>query len=152
MSTDLTPRGDLRASDADRDAVARHLATALSEGRLDLEEYQGRLDSTMGAVTMADLVPLTTDLPSDPAGTADAQAAQEGPVDLAETGKQKAARSRRPGEQWQGWAGVAVIMIGIWLISSITSGDIQFFWPAIPLGIWAVVLLAGGGRWGGCGR
>ncbi|NYI98681.1 hypothetical protein HNR12_004958 [Streptomonospora nanhaiensis] len=147
MSADLTPHSGLRASDADRDRVAQHLATALSEGRLDLAEYEQRLDTAMGAVTIGDLVPLTADLPApqDPAGT---PASDDGPVDLAETGA-KAARGRRRGkggkgmvEEWRSWGGGAVIMTGIWLVTSIASGEMQPYWPLIPLGIWAAVLVA----------
>ncbi|MUL42952.1 DUF1707 domain-containing protein [Streptomonospora sp. PA3] len=142
MSADLTPRGDLRASDADRDAVARRLATALSEGRLDLQEYQGRLDSAMGAVTVGELAPLTADIP-DPDAPAD------GPVDLADTGKRHAPPARRRSDGWRTWAGAAVVMIGIWLFTSIASADFQPFWPLLPLGIWAAVLASSSG---GCRR
>jgi hypothetical protein len=33
-------------------------------------------------------------------------------------------------------------MIGIWGITSLSSGELQNFWPAIPLGIWAVFVIA----------
>ncbi|MDA0566084.1 DUF1707 domain-containing protein [Streptomonospora sp. S1-112] len=144
MSADLTPHSGLRASDADRDRVAQHLATALSEGRLDLAEYEQRLDTAMGAVTMGDLVPLTADLPA-PRDPAAAAAPDNGPVDLAETGAKAAGcRKRRKGvvAEWRDWAGGAVIMSGIWLVTSIASGEMQTFWPIIPLGIWAAVLVA----------
>ncbi|QBI55236.1 DUF1707 SHOCT-like domain-containing protein [Streptomonospora litoralis] len=143
MTADLTPHDELRASDADRDAVARRLSTALSEGRLDLAEYQNRLDSAMGAVTVGDLAPLTDDLP-DPAGRPRAN----GPVDLAQTGKENARRAarRRPAEQWRTWSGAAAVMTTIWLFSSVASGELLYFWPLLPLGIWAVVLISSGGR------
>jgi hypothetical protein len=34
-------------------------------------------------------------------------------------------------------------MIAIWGTTSLVAGDLTPFWPAIPLGIWAAVLLAG---------
>ncbi|MFD0774305.1 DUF1707 domain-containing protein [Streptomonospora algeriensis] len=140
MSPDLTPRDELRASDADRDAVARRLSTALSDGRLDLAEYQSRLDSAMGARTMGELAPLTTDIP-------DPDTPGDGPVDLARTGKENAPPSwREHPDKWRAWMGGAVLMITIWLVSSIASGEIEGFWPMMPLGIWALVLLSGGCR------
>ncbi|WP_157515850.1 DUF1707 SHOCT-like domain-containing protein, partial [Nocardiopsis trehalosi] len=42
----------MRASDADRDACAERLAIALQEGRLDLAEYERRLDTAMRAVVL----------------------------------------------------------------------------------------------------
>lgn len=56
----------MRASDADRDAVAHRLRDALAEGRLDLDEHNERLDATYRSKTVGDLVPLTEDLPETP--------------------------------------------------------------------------------------
>lgn len=60
----------MRASDADRDAVAHRLRDALAEGRLDLDEHNERLDATYRSKTVGDLVPLTEDLPDGPSDTA----------------------------------------------------------------------------------
>jgi hypothetical protein len=54
----------VRASDADRDAVVERLRTAAGEGRLALDELADRLDGALAAVTTADLEPLTADLPA----------------------------------------------------------------------------------------
>jgi hypothetical protein len=53
----------LRASDADRDAAAAVINSALAEGRLTAEEHSDRLDAIYAAKTHADLVPLLDDLP-----------------------------------------------------------------------------------------
>ena len=42
-------RDEMRAGDADRQAVADRLKTALDEGRLDLNEYDERLQKTYAA-------------------------------------------------------------------------------------------------------
>ncbi|GAA3147737.1 hypothetical protein GCM10017687_76150 [Streptomyces echinatus] len=55
---------DLRASDADRDRVAEILRDALAEGRLDMEEFEERLESAYRARTYGELAPLTRDLPA----------------------------------------------------------------------------------------
>ncbi|MGH4032721.1 DUF1707 SHOCT-like domain-containing protein [Actinomycetota bacterium Odt1-20B] len=54
---------DLRASDADRERVAERLRDAMAEGRLDMEEFEERLDATYKARTYGELAPLTRDLP-----------------------------------------------------------------------------------------
>lgn len=54
----------MRASDADRDAVAHRLREALAEGRLDPDEHSERLDSVYRSKTLGDLAPITHDLPA----------------------------------------------------------------------------------------
>ncbi|MFI8889526.1 DUF1707 SHOCT-like domain-containing protein [Streptomyces paradoxus] len=62
MTDDAVP--DLRASDADRERVAEILRDALAEGRLDMEEFEERLDATYQARTYGELAPITRDLPA----------------------------------------------------------------------------------------
>jgi len=59
----LPDRGDLRASDADRDRAAARLREALAEGRLTPDEHSERLDAVYRAKTLGDLAPLLRDLP-----------------------------------------------------------------------------------------
>ncbi|MFF9122996.1 DUF1707 domain-containing protein [Streptomyces sp. NPDC014889] len=60
MTEDLP---ELRASDADRERVAEQLRDALAEGRLDMSEFEERLDATYRARTYGELTPITRDLP-----------------------------------------------------------------------------------------
>ncbi|MFI9061303.1 DUF1707 domain-containing protein [Streptomyces sp. NPDC053429] len=53
----------LRASDADRERVVDRLRDAVAEGRLDMEEFEERLDAAYKSRTYAELEPLTRDLP-----------------------------------------------------------------------------------------
>ena len=53
----------MRAADSDRAAVADRLRVALDEGRLDLHEYDERLQRAYAARTYADLEVLLTQLP-----------------------------------------------------------------------------------------
>jgi hypothetical protein len=55
---------ELRASDADRERVAEVLRDALAEGRLDMAEFEERLEAAYGARTYGELAPLTRDLPA----------------------------------------------------------------------------------------
>jgi Domain of unknown function (DUF1707) len=134
-------RSHMRVSDADRAAVAERLRIAVDEGRLDLTEYDARVHSAYAAITYGELEPITADLPPVPETTL--------PV-----AKQTAAAAERRKwvNEWREWLGGALVMIAIWGTVSLVSGSLTTFWPAIPLGIWAAVLLAGAlGRTGkGC--
>ncbi|MET7649462.1 DUF1707 domain-containing protein [Streptomyces sp. NPDC005486] len=64
MTDDAAPGlPDLRASDADRERVAEVLRDALAEGRLDMAEFEERLEETYKARTYGELTPITRDLP-----------------------------------------------------------------------------------------
>ncbi|WP_416985905.1 DUF1707 SHOCT-like domain-containing protein [Streptomyces sp. T028] len=62
--TDDAAVPDLRASDADRERVAEVLRDALAEGRLDMAEFEERLEQTYRARTYGELTPITRDLPA----------------------------------------------------------------------------------------
>ncbi|MEU9183097.1 DUF1707 domain-containing protein [Streptomyces sp. NPDC048484] len=65
-SSGASPGGlpELRASDADREQVAEVLRDAVAEGRLDMEEFEERLEATYKARTYKELEPITRDLPA----------------------------------------------------------------------------------------
>ncbi|MEV0411097.1 DUF1707 domain-containing protein [Streptomyces sp. NPDC050448] len=58
------PLPELRASDADRERVAERLRDAVAEGRIDMEEFEERLEAAYTSKTYAELEPLTRDLPA----------------------------------------------------------------------------------------
>ncbi|GGZ75520.1 DUF1707 domain-containing protein [Streptomyces subrutilus] len=60
------PLPELRASDADRDRVVERLRDAVAEGRLDMEEFEERLEAAYTSRTYGELEPLTRDLPAVP--------------------------------------------------------------------------------------
>ena len=69
--------GELRISDADREAAAQRLHTALGEGRITLVELEERLDAVYSATTFSQLEPALADLPgAAPAATADGAGAE----------------------------------------------------------------------------
>jgi hypothetical protein len=125
-------RSHIRISDADRAAAADRLRIAVDEGRLDHTEYDARLRAAYAATTYGELEPITADLP----------AVQATKIPAA---KESAAATQRRKwmNEWREWLGGAIIMIAIWGTTSLVSGSLHAFWPAIPLGIWAAVLLAG---------
>lgn len=64
---------EMRASDAERERVAEVLREAVAEGRLQMEEFEQRLDAAYKARTHGELEPLVRDLPV-PGGGAPAPA------------------------------------------------------------------------------
>ncbi|WP_030760338.1 DUF1707 SHOCT-like domain-containing protein, partial [Streptomyces sp. NRRL F-2664] len=78
--SDEKPLPELRASDADRDRVAERLRDAVAEGRLDMEEFEERLEAVYKSRTYAQLEPLTADLPAAAAPAAAPSAAPAVPA------------------------------------------------------------------------
>ncbi len=140
MSEDRDPV--LRASDADRDAVADRLRVAHTEGRLSVEEYGERLDAAFAARTLGDLALLTADLP--PPDRAPARTGDE-PTPGRSTAP--ARRERRGGAAlqaaWGTWLVAVLVNVVIWAIVSLSQQDWVYFWPAWVGGPWGAVLLAG---------
>jgi Domain of unknown function (DUF1707) len=62
----MASHSSLRASDADRDAVAERLRRAAVEGRLEPDELEERLHAALRARTYGDLRQLLSDLPARP--------------------------------------------------------------------------------------
>jgi hypothetical protein len=60
----LSPSGEVRASDAEREAVVERLRVATVEGRLTLSELTQRTEAAYTATTRGELVPITADLPA----------------------------------------------------------------------------------------
>lgn len=60
------PSPNLRASDADRQAVVAELQRHYSDGRLSTEELRQRVSQALASRTYADLDALQRDLPHDP--------------------------------------------------------------------------------------
>src|SRR6188472_3323254 len=62
MGQDPSPAGSYRIGHRERDAVAAVLQEAAADGRLSMDELDGRLDAALQAKTYADLDPLVADL------------------------------------------------------------------------------------------
>lgn len=57
-------RPEMRASDAERERIAELLREAVAEGRLDMDEFDQRLETAYKARTHGELEPLVQDLPA----------------------------------------------------------------------------------------
>jgi hypothetical protein len=142
-------REDMRAGDADRKAVADQLKTALDEGRLDLSEYDQRLQKTYGAKTFSDLDGLLDDLP----GTVPVDRSQVQPATPSAPVSAAASAEQPSGTKWLPrylgpYGSVFVVCVLIWLITSVSAGHLVYFWP-----VWMLIPLVFGflGFWGNHG-
>ena len=130
------PEPHLRAADADRAAVAAQLGEQMSAGRLTVAEYDERLARAYAARTYGELEELTADLP---------RPAAQSPVPApAAHGANTCGWSGGPSRQaaWRTWAAVAVIVLTVWIATSIGSGELLYPWPVWVIGPWGAVLLA----------
>lgn len=113
---DSVPEDAMRASDADRTAVADRLRAALDEGRLSALEYDDRLGRAYAATTYGELAPLTRDLPDAPAVASPVPAVP------------------RPRGMWlmpiRNWLAGNVFFVALWAWGSIASHHLIVFWPA----------------------
>jgi hypothetical protein len=73
--------GRIRASDAERERVARFLATAFTDGRLDLAEYDARVAAAYAAVYRDELTALLDELPAPDRPLFDPKPVDPKPVD-----------------------------------------------------------------------
>ena len=124
MSTDPQRPHRTRASDAEREEFATVVRTAMTDGRLTLQEGEERLAQVYAAKFRDELPPLTADLP------------RTDPPAPAETPEQRAAYRSGMSRHVGFVAAVSAILVGLWVLSGA-----HFFWPAIPLTFLAIGLV-----------
>ncbi|SHN88036.1 protein of unknown function [Geodermatophilus obscurus] len=134
------PEPHLRAADADRAAVATQLGEQMSAGRLTVAEYDERLTRAYAARTYGELEALTADLPRPAARPPAPAPTPRGAVHGVPTCGWSGGPSREAA--WRNWIVVAVIVLSVWTVSSIGSGELRYFWPIWVIGPWGAVLLA----------
>ena len=104
----------------------------MSAGRLTLTEFEERVEAAYGATHLAGLDRLMVDLPAirprPTTPTARASTAQAW-LDL------------RNGP-WGTWLFVGAICLMIWLMTSVASGEVLYFWPVWVIGPWGVAILS----------
>ena len=104
----------LRASDADREAVAERLRMASVDGRIDAEELEQRLAAAYSARWVDDLEPLVADVspPPPPAPVAPPPYAPY-PAPVYATTNGLAVAALVAGFLWVGWLGsIAAVIMG----------------------------------------
>lgn len=152
---------DMRAADSDRDRVSEALREHCAQGRITMDELNERLDRTYAAKTLGDLQAVTADLPEHdlydwpiPAARRSELAPQQGPV-LVRRAASGGLRARVVAGAWAAYVSVNAICLGIWLVVLLAGGGLQGLWPLWVAGPWGVFLvlttLAGTRRHGGTG-
>ena len=146
------PEPHLRASDADRAAVADVLGAHMSAGRLSVAEYDERLARAYAARTFGELTELTTDLPATPparsggaTGAPPSTAPTRGPAwqQVARHGVPACGSwADDPRAAWRSWASTAAIVLTIWVATMLGSGEWLYPWPIWVIGPWGAMLLA----------
>jgi hypothetical protein len=141
----------IRIGNADRERVVQQLNTAFSEGRLEVHELDERVTAAYAAKTVADLRPLTADLPGGvpipPAprwpGEPPRPAVPNPPSPPFPAGAR-----RYPAAAYHGWLTVFAINVVVWAFISLVTWHVIYPWPiwvALPLLIAVVARVAGGG-------
>jgi hypothetical protein len=142
------PEPHLRAADADRTAVAIVLGEHMSAGRLTVDEYDERLARAYTARTYGELDQLTVDLPATPRHPRASRPTSTPPDRVGEPGPCGDAHS-----SWRAWLTTSLIVVTVWLATSLAAWELHYFWPVWVIGPWGAVLLVqtltGGSRSGG---
>ncbi len=114
FSVDPNRQPQFRASDTDRELVVTTINEAFEHGRLDPAERSERVDVALQAKTLGDLVPLITDIVTEPVRRS-----------ATDTARVIAVRS---------WVGLAVLFNVIWLATWIFAGiGPYYYWPIWPM-------------------
>ncbi len=138
----------MRASDADRDRTARLLREHHAVGRLDVEEFNERLDKVLTAKTIGELEELTTDLPGIdlyplPTASMPRKGTGGGLIDMAGHAGAITGRHGRLSTAWRAawasWFTTGLICTVVW----VAAGG-GYFWPVWVIGPWGAALF---GSW-----
>jgi hypothetical protein len=123
----LPDRQELRVGDRERQAVIDQLRAHLGDGRLELDEFEDRTAQALAARTVADLVPLTADLPV---------------VRTSTKGPPVRQSDRRPAQGWElawrihrgVWGVLSIFFVLLWLLTT-PSGYFWPIWPILGIGV-----------------
>ena len=121
MTSLLTPT-TVRAGDHDREATARHLGQALSQGYLDMPEYERRVAAAFASLTTSDLRQLLADLP----------VAQLRRTDPRRQEARRAAARLSVRLHLAAYLLMVVIVLTVWLAVGLSAGA-WYFWPVWPI-------------------
>ncbi len=118
---------DVRASDADREAVVDLLREHTGAGRLTLTEFEERAASAYAATRLAELDLLLKDLPATRTTKGQVLPVVLRAVTVA---------------VWVPWFLTAVLCLVIWGGTSLGAGKALYFWPVWVIAPWGIVLLS----------
>lgn len=118
----MTAPSEVRIGDADRTRTAELIGLALTQGYLDMADYEQRLQAAFAAQTSTELHALTADLPvaalrrNDPARRA----------------RQQRAARRGVRAHLAGYLALVAVVLTVWLAVGLTAGA-WYFWPVWPI-------------------
>jgi Domain of unknown function (DUF1707)/Cell wall-active antibiotics response 4TMS YvqF len=138
----LSPSGEVRASDAEREAAVERLRVATVEGRLTLGELTERTEAAYTATTRGDLARITADLP-EVSSSAAVPAQPNAPADrewvvavMGDSKRQGRWRVERPlaavavmGEVVLDLRGAEVPQGRVDVIATVVMGDVKIYVP-----------------------
>jgi hypothetical protein len=124
------PTDRMRAADSDRELVACRLQRALSEGRLDLHEFDERVGQVWAARTYGELARVTVDLPVG-------QVAASPPERRAPAVERDEMRGAVGA-----WLSVSGVNLMIWAVLCLATVGWVYPWWMWVAGPWGAVLLA----------
>jgi hypothetical protein len=132
---------DMRASDAEREEVAKRLRVALDEGRLKLDEYLDRMGQAYEAVTRGELAVLEKDLPA--AAREEKRAAHPPAVPQAAGVPSRDFEDQLPPIRVLRtiWLIAVSVNVVVWALVSLTKGSLVYPWPIWVAGPFGVVIL-----------
>ncbi|MDA8368842.1 MAG: DUF1707 domain-containing protein [Nocardiopsaceae bacterium] len=129
---------ETRASDADRDRVAKLLQEHFAHGRLESGEFSDRLENAYKARTQSELIDLTRDLPERDLAELPTDPSRPAPTAPGDWGS--VLRDPALAIPWALWAGVNTLCFTVWLILFLT-GQVTYPWFLWVLGPWGIVML-----------
>jgi len=141
----MDDRQTMRASDHDRQEVVDLLRRAVGDGRLQMDEYVGRMEFAYQAVTHGDLVPLHADLPATVSATASATAPKTAPPAPASRYCLIAVFDGLPAVLkvlWTIWLTAVSVNVVVWGLVSATTAHLIYPWPLWVAGPYGAVLFA----------
>lgn len=136
MQTETDRPSGIRASDAERDEIARTIQQATADGRLTVEEADDRLAQVFAAKYRDELPALVADLPR----TEPDRPGSAGNSSTANTGGRA---SRLPTGRVPFPLAVHAVIVVLWsalLVTRWAASDGGYFWPAFPI-FWLTVSL-----------
>ncbi|MDX6389600.1 MAG: hypothetical protein QOJ73_663 [Streptosporangiaceae bacterium] len=140
----MDDRQTMRASDHDRQDVVDLLRGAVGDGRLQMDEYVGRMESAYQAVTYGDLVALHADLPAAARVTPSAITPKAAPA-TASRYCLLAAFAGLPAVLkvlWTIWLTAVSVNVVVWGLVSATTAHLIYPWPLWVAGPYGAVLFA----------
>lgn len=121
---------DLRASDADREEAAGRLRKGHAEGRLDLAEFQERLERCYECKTIGQLSDLVSDLPR--------------PVERIEPGR----LARLSPARWP----LLPILIALFVVAAASGQHVFWLWLPLAFVVWRMSWWRRRHRWASARR